>query len=105
MKDPLNPEFKIFPIQGTVEKNRPDTDYALGCDRWLTTTGSSLGPTQIPEQMISDNEHCSMEYYGSGGNAADSKATYIKSHHEPTHRQELCNTNLNPGCSTWTGSE
>ena len=31
-------------------KNRPDTNFAIGSDRWLTTTGSSLGPTQIPEQ-------------------------------------------------------
>ena len=101
---PAQSEVQNPPIQGTVEKNRPDTAYTVGCDRWLTTTGSSLGPTQIPQQMVTDTDRCSLEYYGSGGNAADSKATYITGHHEPSHRHELCKQNLNPVAAPGQGS-
>ena len=104
MKGPAQSGIQNLPIQGKVEKNRPDTDFALGPQHWLTTTGSSLGPTQIPEQMLSDNERCTTEYYGSSGNAADSKATYIKGHHEPTHRQELCGYKLQSSSCFWSGS-
>ena len=93
---PAQSTVQNLPIQGTVEKNRPDTDFALGSQHWFTTTGSSLGPTQKAEQMISDSERCTTEYYGSGGNAADSKASYIKGHHEQSRRPEFCPNNFNP---------
>ena len=99
---PAQSGIQNLPIQGKVEKNRPDTDFAMGPEHWLTTTGSSLGPTQIPEQMISEKEHCSSEYYGLS--RGDSKASYLKGHHEPTHRQELCGTNYNPAAASGHGA-
>jgi hypothetical protein len=93
---PAQSRIQNLPVQGKVEKNRPDTDFAMGPEHWLTTTGSSLGPTQKPEQMMGDVNKCTSEYYGSGGNGADSKSTYVKGHHEETTRQQLCATNLNP---------
>jgi hypothetical protein len=93
---PAGTKIQNLPIQGKVEKNRPDTVHALGPEHWLTTTGSTLAQAQIPQQMISDTDHCTTEYYGPGGVASDSKASYMKSHHEAPHRQELCGPHLNP---------
>ena len=94
---PAQSEVQNLPIQGKVEKNRPDTDFALGPEHWLTTTGSSLGPTQISEQMVSDIKNIvRLNIMELGGNSADANATYIKGHYEPSHKSVLCNPNYTP---------
>ena len=87
---PAQSTVQNTPVHGKVEKHSPDTDYAMGAERWFTTTGSSLGPTQIPEQMLGDVNKCTTQYYGSVGNAGDSKSTYIRGHHEQSNKAELC---------------
>ena len=86
---PAHSEVQNLPIQGKVEKNRPDTDFALGPQRWLTTTGSSLGQTQKPEQMMGHVNSCSTEYYGHGG-TVEGEVSYVKGHNEEPHKQQLC---------------
>lgn len=90
---PAKSTVQNLPVQGKIEKHSPDTAYALGADRWFTTTGSSIGQTQIPEQMLGDVNKCTSQYYGSGGNT-DSQATYIRGHHEQSNKPELCGPQL-----------
>ena len=92
---PAQSEVQNRPIQGKMEKNRPDTNFAVGPNRWLTTTGSSLGQTQAPKQMLGHVNKCATEYFG-GSNGGDEQRSYISGHHEASHRQELCTTNMNP---------
>ena len=91
------------PVHGKIEKNRPDTDFTVCPNRWLTTTGSSLGPTQAPKQMLGNVNKCTTEYFGSSG-GGDEQGSYISGHHETSHRQELCSTNMNPISASGQGS-
>ena len=84
---------------GTVEKNRPDQSHSLGPQHWFTTTGSSLGQTLQPQQMMPETNNLTGEYFGSGTNSTN-KGIYTKSHYEETHRTEPSRAlNLNPATS------
>jgi hypothetical protein len=63
---------------GQMEKNRPDTSYAMGPDRLMTTTGLEKGQTLRPiqvERYVSRPE-TTIDYtgtaYGGAGNSGDS---------------------------------
>ena len=87
---PAQSSVQNLPIQGKVEKHSPDTTFAMGSDRWFTTTGSSLGATQIPEQMLGHVNKCTTEYYGSGG-TVEGEVSYVdKGHSEAPNKQQLC---------------
>ena len=94
-----------LPVIGTVEKYRQNTDYALGPDRWFTTP-NVLGPTQIPQTVLQDNNRVNTtnEYYGVGGTAADTKTSYYRSNYEASSRPELCSNDLNPASAQGQGS-
>ena len=100
---PAQSEVQNRPIEGKMEKNRPDTDFAIGQNRWLTTTGSSLGQTQAPKQMLGNVNKCTTEYFG-GSNGGDEQGSYIAGHYETGHRQELCPTNMNPVSAAGQGA-
>jgi hypothetical protein len=56
---------------GVMEKNRPDTDFKLGPDRWFTSTNSnSLAQTQRGMIQLNDNNRMNTtnEYFGVGIN-------------------------------------
>ena len=95
---PAQSEVKNLGFEGAVEKNRPDTDYSLGPERWFTTTGNSIGQTIQSKQLLSDTNRITTtnEYYGVGGNDGDSKASYLKGHYEDSIRQNLGQTNITP---------
>tara|TARA_Y100000389_G_C17466804_1_gene526394 strand:+ start:2688 stop:4505 length:1818 start_codon:yes stop_codon:yes gene_type:complete len=87
---PAQSSVQNLPVQGKVEKHTPDTAFAMGSDRWFTTTGSSLGATQIPEQMLGNVNKCTTQYYGSGG-TVEGEVSYVNnSHTEEPHKQQLC---------------
>ena len=87
---PAQSSVQNLPVQGKVEKYTPDTAFAMGSDRWFTTTGSSLGATQIPEQMLGNVNKCTTQYYGSGG-TVEGEVSYVNnSHTEEPHKQQLC---------------
>jgi len=88
---------------GAVEKNRPDTDCALGPQRWFTTAGGNVGPMQHPEQMMPDTDKCTTEYYGSGSKG-NQQGLYTKGHIEAPHRPDstMC-TNTNPAIAPGQG--
>ena len=75
---------------GRVEKNRPDTTYDLGPNRWFTTTGAEQGPTVRSSQMLQHTnrpDYSETNYYGAG--TQEGRSTYIHSHNNETHRQQL----------------
>ena len=93
-------------IQGTIEKNRVATSFEIGPQRWLTTTGESIGQTSIPEHIIPERNRnsTSNSYFGSGGNDGISQASYTNSHYEPSNRPELCATDINPASAVGHGA-
>lgn len=54
-------------IQGQQQKNRPETGFLTGSDRWMTTTGSSIAPSSRSVQMdrtTNRQEQSANEYEG-----------------------------------------
>jgi hypothetical protein len=83
-------EYGNLETQGKIEKNRPDTDYNLGPDRWFTTTGVEKGPTVRSKEMLQHTnrpDYAETDYYGAG--AKEGQATYINSYNNNSHRQQL----------------
>ena len=96
-------EVKNMGSIGQMEKHSPDTTFALGADRWFTTTGSSMGQMSHPKQMMPETNNCSTEYYGSGSNATH-QGVYTKPHTEEPHRVEQTKcTNMNPATAMGRG--
>ena len=103
---PADVKIKKPEVIGTVEKYRQNTDYALGPDRWFTTTSNVLGPKQIPQSMLQDNNRLTTtsEYYGAGGNDGDSKSSYHKGNYEPSNRPEFCPKDFTPVSAAGQGT-
>lgn len=91
---------------GTIEKNRPNTDFPLGPERWFTTNGQALGQTLIPEEILPENNRqtTSQEYFGVLGNDGDSKASYLKGNFQASTRAELKTNHLNPVSAAGEGN-
>lgn len=89
-------EVKNMGSIGKVEKHLPESTFAMGSDRWFTTTGSTIGQMSHPEQMMPQTNNCSTEYYGSGS-SSNHQGMYTKPHTEEPHRIEQSKpTNMNP---------
>lgn len=63
---PISSTIKNVGILGKVEKNRPDTDFNNGPERWLTTTGAIKGNTSHAEEILHDVNRTTttQEYFG-----------------------------------------
>ena len=75
---------------GKIEKNRPDTDYEVGPGRWFTTTGLEKGNTVRSEHLLQHTnrpDYDETKYFGTGGK--DGQSTYVNTHTNATHRQQL----------------
>ena len=93
---PLANSVKKMGSIGNTEKYRPDTDFAMGPERWLTTTGASIGQVSIPEQMMKNVNDCQTEYYGSGIRS-DHKGVYsVPMYEESTRKQYSQSENMTP---------
>ena len=75
--------------QGKVEKYAPDTYYATGPERWLTTTGVEKAQTARGIELLQDVNRTTTtaEYFGNGRNETD--ASYYKSEYEKARRPVL----------------
>tara|TARA_Y100000389_G_C17459346_1_gene520502 strand:+ start:1758 stop:3575 length:1818 start_codon:yes stop_codon:yes gene_type:complete len=81
---------------GATEKHSPDTDFEMGPQRWLTTTGASKAQASIPEHMLKHVNDCKTEYYGSG-TRGDHTGVYTVPMHEESLRKQSCESeNLTP---------
>ena len=65
---PANSTIKSRGIEGKIEKNRPDTFYINGPDRWFTTTGQEKAQrSRAEEPMQPENRpFTTREYFGAG---------------------------------------
>ncbi len=76
--------------QGRVENYAPDTYYALGPNRWNTTTGIEKAPTARGIEVLQDvnRTETTEEYYGGGG-VLEGQATYAKGEYQESRRPTL----------------
>ncbi len=86
---------------GRVEKKLPEKYFASGPDRWFTTTGNEIKPTNRSVILMSEEnrETTSTDYFG-GGNNTGAEATYTEQNYRDSHRQQLDGlpmTNVNAG--------
>lgn len=74
---------------GVFEKNRPDTDFEMTKDRYLTTTGLEKGPAlhSIPIDRHVTRPETTTSYTGVAG--AEQNASYIPGEYMPSHNQHL----------------
>jgi hypothetical protein len=81
---------------GQMEKNRPDTTYAMGPDRLLTTTGlekgQTLRPTQVdryvsrPETTV---DYTGTAYGGAGNSGNSSNYDHVTGEYQPSTNIQL----------------
>ena len=76
--------------QGRVEQTKPDTSYEVGPSRWFTTTGLEHAPTVRSKEVLQATkrpDYSETDYYGPG--TKEGQATYINSHNNNSHKQQL----------------
>jgi len=74
---------------GVMEKNRPDTTFEMGQERWFTTTGASKGETlhSIPIDRYVSRPETTTSYTGVA--ASQQSSTYVSGEYMPSHNIEL----------------
>ena len=82
---------------GKVEKNRVNTMFETGPERWFTTT-NGLGETQRPEVIIQDNNRIdtSTEYFGIKNSGGETRQNSYRGNYEKSNRIQLAGTDLTP---------
>lgn len=74
---------------GKVEKNRPDTYYIQGSDRWLTTTGAEKAQTTRSENILRDVNRLTTSKEHFGTMTSDNNGIYQKGVYKKPSRQTL----------------
>ena len=92
-KNPQGPATSNVKNPGTlgrVEKKLPDTTFASGPERWFTTTGNEIKPTNRSVVIMSEEnrESTSTDYFG-GGNNTGAEGSYTDRNFRDSHRQQL----------------
>lgn len=74
---------------GVMEKNRPDTTFEMGQERWFTTTGASKGETlrSMPIDRHVTRPETTASYTGAA--ASQQSSTYVSGEYMPSHNIEL----------------
>lgn len=75
---------------GQMEKNRPEKDFAMGPERYMTTTGAGGSAATLhamPIDRYVSRPETTMEYTGAAGYA--NEATYIPGEYKPSTNIEL----------------
>lgn len=98
---PATSNVKNTALLGRVEKKLPDTTFANDSDRWFTTTGNEIKPTNRSVVIMSEEnrESTSMDYFGVGNNTG-ADGSYTDRNFREVHRQQLDGppiTNLSAG--------
>ena len=77
-------------LEGKMEKNKPDSYYTVGPDRWFTTTGAEKAQTARGIEILQDqNRQCTTgEYFGNVA-TGDGEASYVKGVYEAPIRPVL----------------
>lgn len=74
---------------GRFEKNRPDTYYESGQERWFTTNSSEKASTYRSEQEMRNVKRGDKDTNYKGHAISDKKAPYSTQNFEPTKRHQL----------------
>jgi hypothetical protein len=84
---PANSSIKNVGLMGKFEKNLPDRHFENTPDRWLTTTGQVVGPTQRAEQEQGNVKRINkpVNYTGIVASGNGEKA-YVSRNYEPSKR-------------------
>ena len=87
---PATSEVKNPGMLGRIEKKLPDTTFPSGPERWFTTTGNEIKPTNRGVVILSEEnrETTSRDYFGSSNNTG-AEASYTDRNFRETHRQQL----------------
>ena len=82
-------------VFGKMEKNRPDTDYVLGPERYFTTNGIEMAPTAHSKQMMPhvNRPDTSCPYFGATG-TDDFKAQTAPQTYSELAKKEHCYSGL-----------
>lgn len=85
----FNKEINNLQTHGRIEKNRPDTDYLLGKDRWFTSTGIEKKQTARGLEVLRDVNRIdtTQEYYGN--TSKQTSASYVDGEYAPSLKQNL----------------
>jgi hypothetical protein len=83
-------------ILGNVEKNRVDTTYEMGSDRWFTTTGAGSAPTCRSIDIMKDGSRQETTASYSGGAGSSSDATYVEGEYMPSKNIDLGHVPIGP---------
>lgn len=86
-------------ILGNMEKNRVDTTYEMGSDRWFTTTGAISAPTCRGIDVMKDGarQETTAEYSGIAGGA---DAMYVDGEYMPSKHIDLGEVPIAPAYRT-----
>jgi hypothetical protein len=87
-------------ILGNMEKNRVDTSYEMGSDRWFTTTGSSTAPTCRSIDVLKDGARQETTTSYTGGAGASNDATYVDGEYMPSKHIDLGQVPIAPAYRT-----
>ena len=74
---------------GRFEKNRPDTYYEVGQDRWFTTNSSEKASTYRSEQQMGNVKRGDKDTNYKGHAISDKKGPYAEQNFEPAKRHQL----------------
>jgi len=88
---------------GRFEKNRPDTFYESGQDRWFTTTSSEKATTYRSEQQMGNVKRGDKDTNYKGHAISDKKGPYSQQNFEPTKRQQLETNGVTNSTATGKG--
>lgn len=74
---------------GVMEKNRPDTMFEMGQNRWFTTTGAQKGSTlhALPMDRDTARQTTTTDYIGNASYGVNGE--YIPGEYMPTHNIQL----------------
>ena len=74
---------------GAVEKNRPDTYFEMGQERYFTTKSAATAPTlrTLPLESFSHRGENNINYVGNAGNGTN--GLYVSGEYMPSHNNEL----------------
>ena len=86
---PAASQVKNIGSIGIMEKNRPDTYFDMGPERYMTTTGAGQGVTlqPMPVDRNVTRPETTMEYTGAAG--FSNPAAYVPGEYMPSHNIEL----------------
>ena len=84
---PANHHVQERGVLGIQEKQRPDTFFEMGPERYMTTTGAEKGPALIPETILKDvsRPETTASYQGIANANSSNPAEYVTGEYREPH--------------------